>query len=480
MTSIAALYPRLPDWAQHVAVSAYGVSWYWHRFGPGYAGYLREYAERERWSAEQWRGWQQEQVAALLRTAAEHVPYYRRAWDSEERAAARAGRLDDLPLLEKEPLRADPEQFVRRDLGRPPRFLFNTSGTTNTPVKIRWTSEELRRSVAVREVRSMGWAGVSYRLPRATIGGRMVVPDPESRGPFYRYNLVERQVYFSPFHIRPDTAAAYVRALARHKIRWLNGLPVSFAALGRFILEQKLEVPPLLALVTSSEKVTPEMRAVMEEAFRCRVYEEYGCLESSVLATECEAGRLHLSPDVGILEILRPDGSPCEPGEVGEVVATSLLRTCQPLIRYRLGDMAAWDARTCPCGRPLPVLQEVTGRVEDVLVGPDGRRMVRFHLVFGNQPHVREGQIIQETLDWIRLRVVPAPGFGPEDAQSLVERARRQLGSQVRIDVEPVDHIPRTAAGKFRMIVSHLPSEILRGERTTSAEATTREERTTA
>ena len=147
---------------------------------------------------------------------------------------------------------------------------------------------------------------------------------------------------------------------------------------------------------------------------------------------------------------------PCEPGEVGEVVGTSLLREYQPFIRYRLGDFAAWDPEPCPCGRAMPVIKEVVGRVEDVVVGPDGRQMVRFGGVFSNQPHVREGQIIQETLDRIRVKIVAANEFGPADVQDIIGRVQQRLGPETEVIVETVDRIPRNKAGKFQAVVSLL------------------------
>lgn len=79
------------------------------------------------------------------------------------------------------------------------------------------------------------------------------------------------------------------------------------------------------------------MRHLLEKVFRCNVYEEYSTVENVLFASQCEHGRLHVSPDIGTVEILRPDGNPCASGEPGEVVATSLIRGYQPLIRYRLG-----------------------------------------------------------------------------------------------------------------------------------------------
>jgi phenylacetate-CoA ligase len=287
----------------------------------------------------------------------------------------------------------------------------------------------------------------------------MVEPDPDSKGPFYRFNLVERQVYFSAFHLRPDTARFYVDALRRHRIQWLTGYAVSYYLLAKLVLEQHITVPALKAIITTSEKVTPDMRTIMERAFGCRVYEEYSTVENAVFASECEQGRLHVSPDACVLEILRPDGTACEPGETGEVVATCLMRDYQPLIRFRLGDVAAWDPESCPCGRAMPVIKEVIGRIEDVVVGPDGRQMVRFHGVFVDQPHVREGQIVQETLDRVRVKVVPCAGFGDADVRDIMARVQQRLGKEVKVIVEPVTEIPRTKAGKFQAVVSLLAHE---------------------
>ncbi len=456
MNAIDSCYSVLPVWAQHVAISGYGLYWRWLRFGPGYRHSVEGYAARGSFGAAEWQEWQKARLIEILRQAADRVPYYRESWGNAKKSAARAGRLQELPLLDKEPLRARPTAFLREDMRTIRPLIFHTSGSTGTPIATYWTRREVRDSLALREVRSADWAGVSFKLPRATFSGRMVEPDPQSSGPFYRFNAIERQVYLSAFHLRADTAKAYVAALRRHNVQWMTGYAVSYYLLARFILEQGLEVPALKALVTTSEKVTPAMRDVMERAYRCRVFEEYSTVENAVFASECERGRLHVSPDACVLEILRPDGSPCGPGEVGEVVATCLMRSYQPLIRFRLGDLAAWDSAPCPCGRAMPVIKEVVGRLEDVVVGPDGRQMVRFHGVFVDQPHVQEGQIIQEALDRIRVKVVPVSGYGPSDEPDLIRRVQGRLGPNVSVVVETVGSIPRTKAGKFKAVVSLL------------------------
>ena len=139
------------------------------------------------------------------------------------------------------------------------------------------------------------------------------------------------------------------------------------------------------------------MKRVIRQAFGVRAFEEYGAVENCMLATECECGQLHVSPDFGVLELVDAAGVPVGPGSEGRVLCTSLVSEAQPLIRYEVGDVGVWSATKCACGQDqIPVLQEIMGRLEDVVVAPDGRELVRFHWVFMDLPHVLEGQVVQE------------------------------------------------------------------------------------
>lgn len=454
MSFSESVYSILPLALQNHAVSLYGVYWKWLRFGGAFRLYKDEYASRDRFTTDQWAIYQATKLKELLSTCVNEVPFYSREWSPEQKSAALKGELSALPLLEKEPLRANPTDFVRKDRRLLLKVTNYTSGSTGTPIASICTPAEIRESLAVREVRSANWAGVSFGMARATFSGRMVEPDPESKGPYYRFNRAEGQVYFSPFHLRPDTACYYLQALKRHNIEWMTGYAVSYYLLAKFILDIDLAVPPLKAIITTSEKLTPEMRVVMEKAYHCRIFEEYSTVENVLFASECEQGRLHVSPDVGVVEILRPDGSPCQPEEVGEVVATCLTKTYQPLVRFRLGDLAAWDSEPCPCGRSMPVIKEVVGRLEDVVVGPDGRQLVRFHGIFTHQPHIIEGQIIQESLSLIRVKIVPAEGFSEADKNDVINRVQQRLGTHVEVTVELVQKIERTISGKFKAVIS--------------------------
>jgi phenylacetate-CoA ligase len=70
---------------------------------------------------------------------------------------------------------------------------------------------------------------------------------------------------------------------------------------------------------------------------------------------------------------------------------------------------------------------------------------------------VRQGQIVQEALDRIRVRYVPAAGFSVESRHLIVQRLQERLG-EVRVLLEEVPEIPRGANGKVRTVLCALPS----------------------
>lgn len=134
-----------------------------------------------------------------------------------------------------------------------------------------------------------------------------------------------------------------------------------------------------------------------------------------------------------------------------------LLNDAQFLVRYDIGDTGTWSDRICACGRShLPVLQQLTGRLEDVVIGPDGRELVRFHSLFINLPHVLQDQVVQESLDRLHVRVIADEGFGPAQVQEIQHRLTSRLGD-VRVTVERAVELERTSRGKVRAVISHLP-----------------------
>jgi phenylacetate-CoA ligase len=161
-----------------------------------------------------------------------------------------------------------------------------------------------------------------------------------------------------------------------------------------------------------------------------------------------------------VVEVLRPDGSPATAGEWGELVCTGLINLAMPLIRYRVGDAGIGAVGPCACDLNTSILSSIVGRIEDIVVTPDGRHVGRLDHAFKDMLNVKEAQIIQERVESILVKVVPRDGFGPDDERVILNELRLRLGDAIEIQTQLVDRIPRTATGKFRFVVSRVPVQI--------------------
>lgn len=457
-------YHSLPNPARSVAASLRGLylrSW---RYGPETEQLVAQALERELWSAEAWRGWQEARLALVLERAATQVPYYRDQWTARRRMGDRASwqLLENWPLLEKESLRRNPRGFVADDCQVRQLFHERTSGTSGTPLDLWWSRSTVRAWYALFEARWRRWHGVTRDDRWAILGGQLVTPVAQKDPPFWVWNAPLNQLYMSSYHLAPDLLPHFFSALRRYRVRYLFGYSSALHALAYgteacYPTELRLAVA-----ITNAEPVLDDQRAAISGGFRCPVRETYGMAEIVAAAGECEAGRLHLWPEVGWLEVM--EGTDHVPrGKPGEFICTGLLNADMPLIRYRVGDRGALpaDEHPCTCGRGLPLLDGVAGRSNDVLITPEGRRVFWLNPVLYGIP-VREAQIVQETLHRIRVRYVAAPAFTAAAGRTMVERLRDRLGN-VQVILEEVAEVPRGANGKFRAVVSEVePAELRR------------------
>lgn len=459
------LYPQLPVTLQNVAISAFGYSWKKRRYGGIFEKQLIAFKTRENWNALQWQDFQTTQLRQLLVHSFETVPYYREIFQRSgfTLSTLRQFEIADLkrlPFLEKKSLKQFGKTSLISSKCEPGGEFFESSGSTGTPTSILYSHKMHQRIHGAYESRVRHWAGVNRFMPRAIIGGRRIVPAGNSKPPYYRYNYIENQLYLSAYHISKETAKGYLDGIARYKSEYMTGYAMSNFFLARFMLESGLQPPQMKAVVTSSEKLTAQMREVFHKVYGCKTFDGWSGVENCGLISENEYGQLLVSPDVGIIEILDKEGAPVKPGQSGEVVCTGFLNFDQPLIRYKMGDYVTLAVdQTTKCGRIMPVIEEIDGRIEDVVVGKDGREMVRFHGVFVNLQSVVEAQLIQQDVDIFHINVVPVTALSEVDKMLIVKRLESQLGT-LKITFEELNKIPRGANGKFKSVVSNIKRNI--------------------
>ncbi|MEX2541118.1 MAG: hypothetical protein WD314_04890 [Trueperaceae bacterium] len=451
------IYDSMPVLRSAMA-SGYGYLLRGWRYGPRTEAWVEEALDRETWSSERWESFQDERLAEMLHRAARKVPYYREWWQARRRAGDRSSceELKNWPVLRKEHLRSNPHAFLAEDRSPGRLFKLDTSGSSGTPVTTWRSRETMQRWYALCEARWRRWYGVDREQRWAMLGGKIVVPFEQARPPFWVWNQGLNQLYMSTFHLKRDNARAYLDAIGSSRIDYMYGYASSMYALARYAIELGLEAPKLKVAISNAEPLLQRQREAITRAFDCRVRDTYGMSEAVTAASECEAGNMHLWPEVGRVEVFADlSNEPVATGEDGRLICTSWLNPDMPLIRYEVGDRGALSTEQgCSCGRSLPRLERIVGRLSDNLLTADGRRVFQMDHVF-YQLAVKEAQIIQESVDRIVVKVVPADGYSLRDVQFIEERLNERLG-RVRVEVENVDTIARSSNGKFRAVVSNL------------------------
>lgn len=447
------LYWRLPAALQEFLLSLYARHLDGLYYGSAYEASVGHFRNLQAISAPEIASWQNERLRWIVATAATRVPYYREQWKAIDwRSVRSASTLQALPAVEKQALRQNEKNFLAENVSPKSLWLEKTSGTTGTALRIYWPKAMLPQWWALVEVAIRNVAGVAQNLPRAMFGGRTVVHGSTKTPPYWRFNRRWRQLYLSSYHISTATAPDYVGALRRYGSQWITGYGSVIAALAQSALDIGLPPLKMRAVIVSGDTLLPGMRYSIEKFFDCKCYDSYGQCEAVCMAMECRQGQLHTIPAAGIWEILRADGSSCGPGEVGEIVATGLLNDAMPLIRYRLGDYAAWaQEQNCSCGNPAPVITHLEGRMDDYLLSADGKKVGRL-AAFKRSPSIHSAQLVQDRPGHAYLLVRPGQNYRPSHAGAVRADIMEHVG-HCEIDVVEVPEIPKTPAGKHKLVV---------------------------
>ena len=456
------IYSTLPPALQSVAATVNGYYLKFWRYSRETEELVAQYNQREYWTAGQWQNWRDDRLAHILRRAATQVPYYRNYWEQQRRAGNRASweYLENWPILEKEPLRNDPRAFLAEDCDPRRMFHDNTSGTTGKSLDL-WLSRQTTRAwYALYDARTRYWHGIDPAAHWAILGGQLVVPVTRTKPPYWVWNLAMRQLYLSSYHLSDAAIPAYLDALASFHIEYMIGFPSSISALARIQSEQGRSDLHIRSISTYGEQRLAHQKLAIDSAFQCDTRQTYGLAELVVGAGECPKGTLHLWPEVGIVEVVDDAGRAIPNGVTGNLIATGIFNPDQPLIRYNTGDRAALPSRPvqCACGRQLPALKSLDGRVEDVIFTRTGRRLGRMASIFKERRPVKDAQIVQETLDRIVVRYVPAADYTPEAGASIAQGVRSRVGD-VEVILQGMAQIPREANGKFKLVVCKLSPE---------------------
>ena len=399
----------------------------------------------------------------LVRHAYQHTAYYRELFDDRELHFDDFHAVSDLaklPLLDRATVRRTLD--ARTSTVPPlPVITKSTSGTTGEPVVVRYNAESRHWRDATRW-RGYGWAG--YRIGNRALHYWGSPPKADSwikRSKIALDHALKRDLYLDCTPRSEEALLSAVAELKKFSPNVIVAYAAGAAALARFVNDQKLRAWDDIPVITGAERLWPADREQIEQAFG-PAFETYGCRETMLIASECDAhDGMHVAMETMIVELVvrEPDGSvrAARPGEIGEIAITDLHNLACPMIRYVTGDQAvAREGGTCRCGRTLAKLGPIEGRVTETLRDGHGRPVggLVFNILFGVMDHVASKfQVVQKLDGSVVMKVVPSIGDKlPEGAAAAIRGFAQKYLPATPFSIEYVDDIPLTASGKRNVV----------------------------
>ncbi len=382
---------------------------------------------------------QRADFAAIVAYAAANVPYY---------AECLARNPDSIPILEKDVVRERLDDLLARDADRRQVKLGHTGGSTGKPLAF-WYDQakhELMRAGMMRGFMMSGWRPGQKVLN--FWGARQDVAAGGVFGASWS-DLIAAEKTIAATEYSEAKLHEWARRVRRFQPVLLYGYASAMSELARFVIANRMPMPrSLIGVYSTAEVLTDAQRELMQQAFGCKVFNQYGCREVPNIAWECRHGNMHVFADLVYLESLRADGE-------DRLLVTSLTNRLMPFIRYNLGDTGRLLDGECACGSPFPLMEMGMCRRNDWIRTRAGKSIhpgVFIHLLDG-QTQIRQYQWVQTGLDRIVLNLVASEKLSTEMQAKLIDKIRQAMGADVMLEVNYLDEIPRTVSGKQRFVI---------------------------
>jgi phenylacetate-CoA ligase len=413
---------------------------------------------------------QQSRLLALLAHAGTHVPYYRQMFRNLGLDSGGPGRVlesfQQLPLLDKVTVRNSFAALQSDDIHRRDCFENWSGGTTGEPLAFMQQHGEVRLTGGTVLRWFYGWHGIRP-------GDREVRFWGSDRDLFRTRTPLKSSLFeaarglrlLNTFRLDTYRIPELIARMNEYRPALVRGYSSSLFEVAQYALANGLLIVPPRVVISSAGTLFPAMRARIEAAFGCRVYNHYGTREMHNVAMECRARTgLHVSAFTHLVEVVDEQGNPCPRGTEGELVITSLLNYAMPLIRYRIGDRGTLSATNCPCGRGLPVLSHISGRTVEAFRTRSGRVVLGEFFIYLFEVIMKGAkfakvQVVQKDYDLVEVRTLLLPGqeLSEEARREIRSRIRVAMGEDCRVEFSVLDDIPASASGKYSYTLCQIP-----------------------
>lgn len=407
-------------------------------------------------------------LSSLIAYAYDTVPFYKNSFDqlglhpNDIRSFADYTRL---PVISRQDIQEHLTEMVSGKVLENMRYLNFSGGTTGEPIRF-YQDLRLREAMESNWLLCLSFAGWKPSDMVISIWGN----PRDANATHIKKGLrpwLAGQLVLNGYRYSKEEFKLWLAAIASYRKVYIYGYVSVIADLAEYMLENNKKAPTVQAVLTTAERLHDSQRETITKAFGCKVYNQYGSREVPGISMECAEGNMHLLTHSAYAEFLpltektRTHVLEAGGGEdegLCRIVLTNLTNRAMPLLRYEVGDYGMPQEGACACGRGFPLMRMGLGRLGGSLIAPDGKRL--YSSFFIRQLHGIEGisafQFRQKTCEDVRLHVVRNSRFTESTAHKLVElqnRFERELCVGMRLTIEYVEEVPRTAGGKHRYVI---------------------------
>ena len=400
---------------------------------------------------------QWKKLLSMVHYAADNSPYYKNLFSDHGIKPDSVQLMADfqkIPITTKLDVRNNLSKFISSEYQQEKLVTAKTGGSTGVSLDLYFDEacQEARNAAAIR---SDMWAGWLMGQKRAALWGNPPVADTLKEK--IRHHCLDRMIYLDTMMLNEQTMSSFVEQWRAEKLKAIFGHAHSIFIFARYLQQQSIMDLHPNAIVATSMMLLKHERQLIESVFQCAVTNRYGCEEVGLIACECEQhDGMHLNIDHLYIEFLDDEGMPVAPGEEGKITVTDLNNHGMPLLRYQVGDVGVPSDRVCACGRGLPLMERLEGRVADFLLTQSGSMVSGISLVertLTKIPGIEQMQLVQEALDVLIINRVKGFEYQPDTDRLLIDELTEVFGQKVNYKIQDISHIPQEASGKYRFSI---------------------------
>ncbi len=425
-------------------------------FGRNTIKKLKEFEKTQYYDEKRFQNYFKDRLLQFITMAARNVPYYKNLLKDFSDLYS-LDFFEEIPFLTREILKENFHKLQNLNYNGKTHVQF-TGGSTGHPVQ--FLSDRCRESSTIAfRLRAHRWFDINIGDKEIVIWGAPIELGRQDYIRTFR-DYIFRSRLISAFNFTEHNMEEALKIIKNYKPKSIFGYAQSIYLLANYA-KLNMENSKNLwceVIFSTAEPLYDFQRKEIEKTFQANVAVEYGARDAGLIAHECPKGNLHINAERILVEIVDNHGRILPKGQIGEIVITNLDTPSMPIIRYRTGDMGMLLDKKCPCGRVLPLMEVVGGRISDFLTGKDGKKIHPLGGIYilREIDKIEQFRIIQNDINYIIIELKLKSPLLKKEYNKIKKQFNKLLGLPVNIIFDEKNHIPTSKSGKYRHVISHV------------------------